>query len=85
MFPAHEQVPTTFVIRPGQEHNRIWAMLLLPKEHREELDEEIRNYQEIFTDTKQTDYLWALYELYNDFGLTYEGMKVMVKIKDTSN
>ena len=60
-------------------------MLLLPKAHREELDEEIRNYQEIWTDTKQTDYLWAMYELYNEFGLTYEGLKVMLKIKETSH
>ena len=33
-------------------------MLPLSKTHREELDEEIRNYQEIWTDTKQTDYNW---------------------------
>ena len=80
-----EPVPATFLVRPGQKRNRIWAMLLLPKAHREELDEEIRNYQEIWTDTKQTDYLWAMYELYNEFGLTYEGLKVMLKIKETSN
>ena len=74
---------TIFLVRPGQKYNQIWAMLPLSKRHREELDEEIRNYQEIWTDTKQTDYNWAMYELYKEFGLTYEGMKVMMKIKET--
>ena len=74
---------TIFLVRPGQKYNQIWAMLPLSKTHREELDEEIRNYQEIWTDTKQTDYNWAMYELYKEFGLIYEGMKVMMKMKET--